>query len=129
MPLESNVVNIDGIPRPVGKISVFIRTLIITMFLGIFSFFPLYLFCESSAALMGCISGLGCWFFVCGISFVIYFFVNAAQLSFYLAGLILVFFGVVYFVNGMTKFMMSRKFAVSFFTLENLHSKNINRQY
>jgi hypothetical protein len=55
------------------------------------------------------------WLILVGIFCFIYYLLRITDLSVYLAGLMLIFLGLTYAINGITKFQLAQKFTVSIY--------------
>ena len=128
---SNTIINIDGIPRPIGTKKEFVTCLILNLAWGILLFFCSYLSHKSIASRMGCICGIGClsypffvsllfvirlvWFILIGaILVILYAFSLLREISLYVAGIILIFIGIFYTLNSFIKYLMSRRFATEF---------------
>jgi hypothetical protein len=61
--ISQKIINIDGVPKKVGKTSIFYSTFFLNLICGVLSFFFSYWWAVSIAGMMGTISGFGAWFF------------------------------------------------------------------
>lgn len=116
--ISQKIINIDGVPKKVGRTSIFWSMFFLNLFCGVFSFFFSYWKAASITSMMGTISGFGAWLFFLGIVLVIFQLVSKLELSLFLGGVILGIFGMTFTINGCIKFLMAKKFAKTFSSLE-----------
>jgi hypothetical protein len=60
--ISQKIVNIDGVPKKLGKTSAFYSTFFLNFVCGVLSFFLSYWCTTSIAGMMGSISGFGAWY-------------------------------------------------------------------
>ncbi|KAA6388966.1 MAG: hypothetical protein EZS28_015507 [Streblomastix strix] len=114
--IDQRKVNIDGIPRRIGKISEFFVIFSFNLVFGIITFIPSYYYHDSSISRrMGTIAGFGIFLSLIGVFLIIFSHGDSDYISFFVLGMLMIIVGLIQTINGVVKYMIARKLAVSFF--------------